>query len=88
MEQSKGQAELPPLPFEATIYAEALTDLGVVQSNGMGIGALPYAEIAAGAPWADGTDRKLIRDMSKAYLAGTQHGKDAFAIPPWDGMYE
>lgn len=46
--------------------------------------ALPYAEIAAGAPWADQRERKLIRSMSRAYLDGRKVGDDPFGIPPSD----
>ena len=85
-EQAKSagvEPEFPPVPIQAMPLLDAFMDLGMVESNGMGLAPLPYAEIAAGAPWADLSERQAIRGMSRAYLAGREIGKDAFGIPPW-----
>lgn len=79
------EPDMPPVPVQAGPLLDAFTDLGMVHSNGMGLAPLPYAEIAAGAPWADLRERQVIRAMSRVYLAGRELGKDAFGIPPWGG---
>lgn len=54
-------------------------------ASGLGQSALPFSEIMLAASWLDDRERKIIRDMSKAYLNGLSIGEDRFGIPPWNG---
>lgn len=77
-------AQLPDIPDGGDIYVTAFEALGRNVGYGFGPVALPYQEIAAGAPWADERDRHLIRSMSQAYISGIKLGTDPLAIPPMD----
>lgn len=73
---------MPDIPAVTQDMAEAFVDLGMAWQTGAGFAVMPYAEIAAGAPWASLRERKLIRAMSRAYLEGRKTGDDPFGIPP------
>ncbi|OWV44204.1 hypothetical protein [Mameliella alba] len=77
----KGGWTLPPIPFEVEHIHEVYLDLGPCQ-EGMSLSKHPHSEIALAAPWMDHRQRKLIRDMSAAYLEGRKIGEDPFGIPP------
>ena len=81
------KAPLPLVEIEAGQYLiDILHQLGPVRSNGMGLSVPDWSEIVAFAtanglpldPW----EYRLIRTMSKAYLAGFNSGREALSIPP------
>ena len=78
-----GDFPMPPLPAPSLYLRDAFLDLGMCAASGMGIGPLPYAEIAAGAPWASQRERQTIREMSREYLAGMKTGGNDLGVPPW-----
>lgn len=63
----------------------AWSDLGRVEVGGMGHFPLKYAEIAAGMPWTTAEERRTIRRMSEAYLAGGVTGRKTLGRAPWAG---
>lgn len=75
---------MPPLEAGGHLLT-AWTDLGRVEVNpGLGTGPLRFAEIAAGCPWTTEEERRVIRQMSEAYLAGQRIGTDVLGIAPWE----
>lgn len=82
--QAGGEMDMPCVPECAGYLLEVATDLGMAAASGMGAGPLPYAEIASAAPWADAVERRIIREMSVAYLSGREIGADPLGIPPWE----
>ena len=74
-----------PVPDAAAHIWEAFLEFGCAAPSGVGLGALPFAEIAAGAPWATLRERKALRQMSRAYVAERERAKNEFALPPWEG---
>ncbi|MEM7778201.1 MAG: hypothetical protein AAF732_21665 [Pseudomonadota bacterium] len=74
---------LPDLPPGGRLYADAIERLGFLNQSGIESSALTFTEIVHGCPWADETDRNVIKQMSAAYLSGLKM-TDPFAISPMD----
>lgn len=87
MDQAKtpAQKRMPPVNPAAEYLAETFVRLGMIGGGGMAITPLPYTEIAAGAEWADQSERDTLRLMSRSYIDGRSIGQDPFGIPPWQG---
>ena len=43
-----------------------------------------YAFAQATGTISPGDECQILFDMSRAYLAGLEHGEDSFAIPPYE----
>lgn len=84
LEMNPGQP-LPPLPDVTGHMVAAFEAMGRAFQTGMGRVPLPFAEIAAAAPWADEGERHLLRDMSREYLIGMAIGTDGLGKAPWEG---
>jgi hypothetical protein len=82
MQKSGGKGRLPEVDSAASDYLALFTRVGPAHSSGMGLSPVSYSEIALAAPWADESERNLIRDMSASYLEGTSFGEDPFAMHP------
>ncbi|MGB1388673.1 MAG: hypothetical protein ACPG61_07275 [Paracoccaceae bacterium] len=68
----------------AVLFARA----GRVSRGNADITPLTFCEIEAFARIEGGVDRmdmQTLRDMSVAFVDWLHHGKDVFALPPWDG---
>lgn len=84
-------AKRRPRPLPELVAGEyiwvAWQRLGMAQS-GFGIMPLAWAEIDAYARnsqgWIGTWEVGLIHDMSVAYLAGYEAGKDPLGISPWE----
>ena len=62
---------------------DAIDRLGFLNQSGIESSALTFTEIVHGCPWADETDRNVIKEMSVAYISGLEM-TDPFAISPVD----
>lgn len=78
----RGGVDLPEVNPAAQYLLEAYLSMGPTYNIGMGPTPLPFAEIAAAAPWADKIERHTIREMSVAYLRGLAVGRDPFGKHP------
>ena len=75
---------LPKLPAGADLYVGAFEDLGRSLNVGFGPVPLSYQEITSGAYWMKDKEKKLIRQMSIAYLTGMREAEDPLAVPPME----
>lgn len=77
---------LPPVGSEKHLI-DMLFDVGPLMATGMGPTALSYGELAAWAtmtgayvaPW----QARLLRGLSRAYLAELTQAEDPMRPPPW-----
>lgn len=85
----KDDEYLPPMPpVDAGHHLIGyLMEIGPVLSSGMGVAPLPFSEIEA---WQEATgielhawEARLIRRLSREYLATSQSSTDLKAPSPW-----
>lgn len=77
--------QMPPISMPHIIAR--LTEIGMTEAVGMGVGPLSWVSIDA---WKRGTgirippwEARLIRQLSEAYLAEGRKAEDETCPPPW-----
>jgi hypothetical protein len=85
MKQAKTEPRMPPNPAPHII--DRLLEMGITEAVGIGAGALSWREIVA---WQEGTwvrlapwEARLIRTLSKAYLAESRSAESENCPAPW-----
>lgn len=78
----------PPMPPNSVpVITERLTEIGLTEAAGMGVGPISWAAIAGWqaatgvdlAPW----EARLIRRLSVEYLAENRRAESETCPPPW-----
>ncbi|MCU6454354.1 hypothetical protein LPN01_09705 [Sphingomonas sp. A2-49] len=88
LEDAKRRKITPPMPPNpAPHIVDRLVEMGITEAAGMGAVALSWREIVA---WQEGTwvrlapwEARLIRDLSKAYLAESRIADSENCPAPW-----